>query len=99
MRTDLERGVAEAPEGCDPLTMLLQAFRTAIPLLERNRSFAEPPNKVIAATPALHERALTKEALLTHALGNAVQRRGVPDRQAALAAQMGMEWPRSPRRR
>ncbi len=90
LRVDLERGVAEAPDGLDPLNLLLCAFRAAIPLLERNRSFAEPRNQVIAVTPALRERALTKEALLTQALTTALQRRGINDRLALLAAQIGM---------
>jgi len=90
LRADLERGVAEAPDGLDPLSVLLCAFRMAIPLLERNRSFAEPRNQVIAATPALRERALTKEASLTQALTTALQHRGIGDRQAMLAAQIGM---------
>lgn len=89
LRADLERGVAEAPDG-DPLAILLHAFRAAIPLLERNRPFAEPRQKVITTTPALMERALTKEASLAQALSNALQRRGVSKRQASLTAQIGM---------
>lgn len=90
LRIDLNRGVAEAPAGLDPLNVLWCAFHTAMPLLERNRSFAEPRNQVIAATPALRERALTKEASLTQALTTALQHRGIGDRQAMLAAQIGM---------
>jgi len=90
LRIDLNRGVAEAPAGLDPLNVLWCAFHTAMPLLERNRSFAEARNQVIAASAALRERALTKEAALTGALATALQRRGVSDRQAMLAAQIGM---------
>ena len=90
LRADLDRGVAEATAGLDPLDVLWCAFDAAIPLLERNRSFAEPRNHVIAATPALRERALTKEASLTGALATALQNRGVGERQAMLAAQIGM---------
>ncbi len=90
LRADLDCGVAEAPAGLDPLNVLWCAFRTAMPLLERNRSFAEARNQVIAASPALRERALTKEASLTGALVTALKRRGIGDRQAMLAAQIGM---------
>ncbi len=90
LRADLDRGVADATAGLDLLEVLWCAFRAAIPLLERNRSFAEPRNQVIVATPALRERALTKEASLTGALATALRRRGVGDRQAMLAAQIGM---------
>ncbi len=90
LRADLDRGVANAPAGLDPLNVLWCAFHSAIPLLERNRSFAEPRNQVIAANPALRERALTKEASLTTALATALQQRGGEDRTAMLAAQIGM---------
>lgn len=90
LRADLERGVTEAPEGLDPLSVLLCAFHAAIPLLEHNRSFAEPRNQVITVTPALRERALTKEASLTQVLTMALHHRGIDDRQAMLAAHIGM---------
>src|SRR6478735_15430 len=56
LRAALVRAVAEAPDGLPPLDVLLRAFRTAEPVLERNRPFAEPRLRVIAATPALRER-------------------------------------------
>lgn len=90
LRIDLERGIAQAPDGADPLTLVFQGFCAAIPLLQRNRSFAEPRQEVITATPALRERALTKEASLTQTLAAALQRRGIPTSQALLAAQIGM---------
>ncbi len=34
---DLERGVAEAPDGLGPLTILFHAFHVAVPLLQGNR--------------------------------------------------------------
>ena len=90
LRVELERGVADAPVGLDPLTILLRAFGAAIPLFEANRSVAQPRNQVIASTPALRERALAKEASLIQALAASLQRRGVNDRRAVLAAQLGM---------
>ncbi len=67
------------------------AFRSVEPLLQRNRPFTEPRQKVIAETPALQERVLTKTAGLTAALVearcvSAAWRKARP----ALAAQIGM---------
>ncbi len=74
LRADLERGVAHAPAGLDPLALLAHGVRAAVPLLERNRVFAEPRNAVIDSTPALRERALIKEAALVAALTAALVR-------------------------
>lgn len=90
LRADFERGIAEAPASSDPVSMVFEALRTAIPLLEGNRSFALPRNDVVNATPALRERALAKEAALIDALANALQRRNVDPVQASLAAHVGM---------
>lgn len=90
LRADLERGVAAAPAMVDPLTALFHGFAASSALLRRNRAFAEPRNDVIAATPALRERALIKEASLIDTLAAALRRRGLPDEQALLAARVGM---------
>lgn len=90
LRADLERGVADAPAGLGPLDVLQHSFRNAVLLLRSNRPFAEPRQIVIAATPALRERALTKEASLTQVLVDALQRRGVVASRATLAARIGM---------
>ena len=66
------------------------AFRSVEPLLERNRPFTEPRQEIIARTPALQERVLTKTAKLTDALAAALVKRGVDDGLAHLAAQVGM---------
>ncbi|GLW71558.1 TetR family transcriptional regulator [Kitasatospora phosalacinea] len=89
LRAVLVRAVTEAPDGLPPLDVLLRAFRTAEPVLERNRPFAEPRLRVIAATPALRERDLAKAAALGDALAEALRQRGVADRSAALAAVAG----------
>jgi AcrR family transcriptional regulator len=89
LRAILIRAVTEAPDGLEPLGMLLRAFRKAEQVLERNRPFAEPRLRVIAATPALRERDLAKAASLSDALAEALHRRGVPDRMARLAAVTG----------
>ncbi|MCW6513191.1 TetR/AcrR family transcriptional regulator [Lichenifustis flavocetrariae] len=89
-RDILREAVAAAPQDMSPLEALFHAFRSVEPLLQRNRPFTEPRQKVIADTPALQERVLTKIANLTVGLSNALLKRGVEEGTAAFAAQIGM---------
>ena len=89
-RDALTGAVARAPEGLAPMDALLCAFRSVEPMLERNRPITEPLQEIIARTPALRERVLTKTTNLTGALSAALVRRGVDDGLASLAAQVGM---------
>ena len=82
--------VERAPGDLPPLDVLFHAFRAVVPLLEGNRPFAKPRHEVIRATPALHERELSKVAALAEALDAALRTRGVPDLQATLAARTGI---------
>ncbi len=90
LRTVLLAGVTEAPAGAGPADALHHAFQAAEPLLEENRPSADLRREVIAATPALQERALAKTARLTNELAAALRQRGVQSRLADLAAQVGM---------
>jgi AcrR family transcriptional regulator len=89
-RTALSDGVMAAPEDLNPMGALLFAFRSVERMLVDNRAFSEPRQQVIARTPALRERVLTKTAGLMDALAGALRRRGVEDGLATLAAQVGM---------
>ena len=89
-RDALTDAVAGAPEGLAPVDALLCAFRSVEPMLERNRPFTELRREIIARTPALQERVLTKTASLIAALSAALGRRGFDDGLATLAAQVGM---------
>ena len=89
-RAALSDGVLAAPEALDPMGALLWAFGAVERVLEENRSFSEPRAVVIAQTPALQERVLTKTAGLIDALSGALRRRGVEEGVATLAAQVGM---------
>ncbi|WP_344485717.1 TetR family transcriptional regulator [Nonomuraea monospora] len=89
LRASLTQAVAEAPDGLQPLDLLLFAFRKVEHILEDNRPFAEPRLRVIAATPALRERDLAKTAAITETVAEALRQRGVADRQAGLAAHVG----------
>jgi AcrR family transcriptional regulator len=86
----LRASIAEAPAELAPLDTLFRAFGSVTSLLEDNRSFSKPRQEVISATPALHERELSKLEALSDALAHALQARGVPELPAALAARAGM---------
>lgn len=90
LRAILVDAIAAAPPGLAPLTVLVEAFRAAVPLLVANRPIAERRAEVIAVTPALRERAHAKNAALTEALADALIDRGVPSPTARLAALVGM---------
>ena len=82
--------VGDAPHGLSPWQTLLHAFRAAEPLFIENRPSYEPRRRVIAGSPALQERELAKVGTLTAVLAGALHRRGVADRAATLAAQIGL---------
>jgi len=56
--------------------------------LEKNRPLVEARHRVIAATPALRERELAKEAALSAVVGAALRARGLPDWDPTLLAQV-----------
>jgi hypothetical protein len=90
LRAILVDAVAAAPDGLAPLPIMVRAFTAAVPLLIANRAVAQQRAEVIAATPALQERAYAKTAGLTEALAGALVARGIPHPTARLAAQVGM---------
>ncbi len=91
LRELLTDAVAAVPAGAKPLPTLRAAFHQAVPLIEHNLPVTERRYPVIAATPALQERALAKHAALVTALSDALRARGVAAQLAALCAQVGMD--------
>ena len=89
-RDALRDGVLAAPAEVGPMAALLRAFRSVEWMIVENRAFSAPREAVIAQTPALQERVLTKTASLVSALSQALRRRGVEEGVAGLAAQAGM---------
>ncbi len=85
----LARALADVPSTTPPLTAVLQAFRSMVPVFENNRSLAQSRHRVIAATPALRERELAKEAAISVVVANALRIRGFSDWRATLLAQVG----------
>lgn len=91
LRDLLTDAVAAVPAGTKPLPTLRAAFHQTVPLIERNLPITRRRAPVIAATPALQERALAKSAALVAALTDALRARGVAEPLAALCAQVGMD--------
>ncbi|WP_328609874.1 TetR/AcrR family transcriptional regulator [Amycolatopsis sp. NBC_00345] len=91
LRELLTDAVAAVPAGTKPLPALRAAFHQAVPLIEQNLPVTERRHPVIAATPALQERALAKSAALVGAMADALRARGVAEQPAALCAQVGMD--------
>ncbi len=78
-----------------PLTLsAIEAVRIAVEtvstLMHGRRALARERQRIVAAHADLQERELIKRATLTAALAQALQRRGVPEPAASLAADMGM---------
>jgi AcrR family transcriptional regulator len=86
----LTSAVVSAAPGLGPLEALVRAFPSVEPLFIQNRPFTEPRQLIIAAHPALQERAQTKSRVVMAALVEAFRQRGVPKCAASLAAQVGM---------
>ena len=89
-RDALVAGVLSAPTSADPMAALFAGFRSVEQMILDNRAFSEPRHALIAQSPALQERVLTKTAGLIAALAAALRRRGVDEALAAFASQLGM---------
>jgi len=79
-----------APAGAPPMVAVATALDAAAALLGRNHEHSRRRQLVIDAHPDLQERELIKMDSLASALAAGLRRRGVPDRDAALAAQVGV---------
>ncbi|UPG89487.1 TetR/AcrR family transcriptional regulator [Luteibacter aegosomaticola] len=90
LHAQLGEAIANAPDNLGPLRVVLSAFQAIVPLFEENRPLSEPAQTVIAQTPALRERQLTKTAAVTQTMAEALRARGVDGSLAGLAAATGM---------
>lgn len=89
LRAALVDAVAAAPDGA-PLTVLRHAFFSLVARFEDDRDLQGRRHRVIAVTPELRERGLTKLAHLTDAVTTALEQRGTPLPLAAVAAACGV---------
>jgi AcrR family transcriptional regulator len=81
--------LAEIPDSVPPLLALRQAFRSIEAKLESNRTASEALGRIIAANPALWERAAAKEARLVSLLVDLLRARGIDEETADIAARTG----------
>jgi AcrR family transcriptional regulator len=83
--------VVDAPDSLSPIEAILTALVAAATVVFEERSgFARRRQAIIAASVELQEREQIKLASLAVALAGALQRRGVADLPASLAAEAGM---------
>jgi AcrR family transcriptional regulator len=89
LRAAMVGAIADAPPATAPLDLVAAAYRAAVPLFEEGRPVAIRRAALIAASPALQERAHAKSAALADALVAALVERGTPEPAARLATQVG----------
>lgn len=82
----IAEALAEVPTAVPPLAALHEAFVAVVPRLEANRPAQQRLARVVAATPAVRERAAAKEGRLLEVCARLLRERGVPDDDADLAA-------------
>ena len=85
----LVEGIANAPTGLGPMTVLRHVLGEVGSTLEDSRLFSAPRHAVISATPALREREASKQAMMMHAMAAALVKRGFESKEASLAARIG----------
>jgi AcrR family transcriptional regulator len=87
----LVAAVASAPTSAAPIDAVTAALMAAGDVFnDERRSYARERRAVIAANADLHERELIKMASLASAIAEALQRRGVSEPAASLAAEAGI---------
>jgi len=88
LREVMVGAIRESPES-SPLQLVIAAYTAAVPLFVRGRRIALRRAAIIAATPALQERAHAKTAALGDAVVGALVARRIPEPTARLATQVG----------
>ena len=89
LRDVMVAAISSGPDDLPPLSLVLRAYSAAVPLFVAGRPVAQRRSQIIATSPALQERALSKSAALTEALSSALVARGIPEPTARLAARAG----------
>jgi hypothetical protein len=80
-----------APDAATPLESVAAALDAAtVTFTADQREFGPRLHAVIAGNPELQERQAFKRAGLAAAMADALQKRGVPDPTASIAAQLGV---------
>jgi AcrR family transcriptional regulator len=107
LQDELVAALEAAPEDASPLAAVFAALEAAAAMLGERPDYARQRQAVIDANPELQERELIKMASLGRSLADGLRRRGVPDPDASLAAELGVavlrvafeRWVSGPKRR
>jgi len=86
----LEQGIAAAPRDASPLQAVAAGLDAALAAFAERREFSIKMEAVVAANTELQERDSLKQAGFAAGISDALQRRGVPEMTARLAAEMGV---------
>jgi AcrR family transcriptional regulator len=87
----LADAIAAAPSPATPLQLVAAAVEAlAATFTDDRREFSARLLAVVAANSELRERAAFKHIGLTQAVSEALEKRGVPDLTASLAAELGL---------
>jgi AcrR family transcriptional regulator len=86
----LVQAVAEAPAAATPMRVVAAALDAAGAMLGQSREHSRQRQSVISANAELRERELIKMATLAATVADGLRRRGVPETDAALAAEAGI---------
>jgi AcrR family transcriptional regulator len=89
LKEALVKSVAEAPVTDDPMPAVAAALDAAAQLLGRDHHHSSTRQSVIMSNAELRERELIKMATLAALLAGELRARGVPARDASLAAESG----------
>jgi len=84
------KAVADAPDSATPLAAVAAGLDAAADLLQERGDGPRYRYAIIVANPELQERELVKLAALAAAVADALVERGVEDRTARLAAEVGV---------
>jgi AcrR family transcriptional regulator len=90
LQDELPRALAELPPDLPTIETVRIAVEAMSSLMHGRRVLARERQRIVAAHADLQERDLNKRASLTAALSEALQKRGIPEPAASLAAGMGM---------
>jgi AcrR family transcriptional regulator len=90
LQDELLRALGELPPALPTIEAVRIAVEAMSALMHGRRAFSSERQRIIAAHADLQERELIKRATLTAALAQALQRRGLPEAAATLAADMGI---------
>lgn len=90
LQAGLLTALAAAPDAASPMGMVAAVLDAAAGFLGQDHARSRIRQSIIEANPELRERELIKMARLGTALAEGLRGRGVPDPEAALAAEAGV---------